>query len=206
MKKLYSLLLNDIAPHLLSQNRDIFLRQKENNESLSAILIALALNFKTNKIHTPLLPESMHSNTDCAVVDKNGKVDEIQVVSTWDVLHSSTDVNANIYKRIDDKHNKYKKNAISHIQLCVFVGQDYYQEIILDNLQSFLKKKSIFANYWLIAPSSEENRCQFYVCDIFSGKDGDTYECIIDFTPPGPIAINYLSDYQKTGKLIDINK
>ncbi len=204
-KNIQQWLIEIIAPELLSPNRDYYLRQKENNEKLSAALIAITTCFRTTKVQSLAFLDSVHSNTDCIIIDsQDGTSDEIQVVSTWDSLDIKDDVNANIYKRIKSKNNKYIKNSVRHIHLCVFVGQMHYKEINLNNLHEFVKKDPVFANYWLIVPVN--NNCQFYVCDISAGIDKEVYECIIDFTPPNSISINNLIDYLDTGKLLEIDK
>lgn len=200
-----SWLQNFVSPQILSPNRDNFLRQKDNNEMLSAALIAAVTCFKTSKPQRPGYLSKVHDNTDCIVIDKEGHGNEIQVVSTWSHLDIPVDVNAFIYKRIKLKNNKYKKTSVEQIHLCVFVGQQYYKEINLLNLQEFIKNNSVFANYWLIVPTNENNKCQFYVCDVFPGTDGEVYECIVDFTPPGPIKINFLTKYLENGQMFEID-
>lgn len=198
------------APSIQIGNREKFLREKSNHERLAAALIAAVATFRTEKVHIPGFLSSQNNSIDSVVVDANQKGAAIQVTSTWDDPRkpAHTSITELVWERIQQKHT-HGKEYCEENHLCVFVGQQEYQNLDLEELNRRINGNPLFWNYWLIAPYGESHECRFLVCEVWVIDDPQQYECLVDFTPPDPIRINYFGNFRKgegLASLVDLLK
>lgn len=199
-------LSNNVSTELLGTSREGFLRNKDNHEKLVAAMVASVASFRTGRVHIPGFLSSTNDAVDTAVVDSQGTGAALQVVSTWGnpaqiVPDDLTDL---IWSRVEQKHRKGREYCRDN-HLAVFVGQQNYDRIGLEELHDRIVQDPFFANYWIVAPYNSDDVCQFLVCEIYSEGDTQQYECVIDFTPPNPVSINYLSSLDEGDDLIPLH-
>lgn len=198
-------LLKKVAPILQSDKREKFLRDKNNHEKLVSALIASVACFRTRRVHIPGFLTKQDDSIDCGVVDSTGNGAAIQVTSTWNDPNQQLNLNITdlVQERIEEKHKQGKRYCEKN-HLCVFIGQQEYDDLNMNKLNQWIQTAHLFTNYWAIAPHGESYQCRFIVCELWSEGNSQQYQCVVDFTPPNQIQMNYLGNILKGKKLINL--
>jgi hypothetical protein len=89
--------------------------------------------------------------------------------------------------------------------LAVFIARNDFQ-INFNKLVKKIRKEHMYWNYWIIAPIEDEKKCMFLVSSVFREDSLEWFQCVVDFTPPDTVKINYLSEYLKNNQLIHLDE